>query len=445
MLNSRSTAWILQLFAALPFAAESTAENWSQFRGPNTDGIVNEARLPTEWGPDKNILWKIDLPGAGWSQPVAWGERIFITTAEAANQLKPDIAKMRIGGGVQTERKLDYRWKVLCLDAANGKTLWQQTAREGHPTIAVNVSNTYASETPVTDGERLIAYFGMTGIYCYDLNGNRLWTRNLGSYPMMFGWGTGSSPILFGDKVYIQCDNEKASFLVALDKKTGQDVWRIEREEKSNWCTPYIWRNKNRNELVTAGGGQMRSYDPESGRLLWSMAGYGRTASTPVGDADLLFVDSGNHVTGENGIFAAIRPGASGDISLKEDVSTNAFVAWSGVVKGYRIASPILCQGCLYVLEQDGGIIHCIDAKTGEEHYRKRLPNASGFAASAVAKGNKLYFVDQNCHTTVFEAGPELKVIASNNLDEMCFASPAIVGDHLLIRTVDHLYAIGQK
>jgi outer membrane protein assembly factor BamB len=421
------------------------AENWHQFRGPGTDGVASEANLPTEWGPDKQILWKVTIRGAGWSQPITWGDKIFVTTAEAANQMKPDLKTMRIGGGVQSERKLDYKWKVLCLDASSGDTLWEKIAHEGKPTINLNVTNTYASETPVTDGERVVAYFGMTGVYCYDFNGNRLWDRKLGSYRMMFGWGTGSSPILVGDKVYIQCDNEEKSFLVALDKKTGLDVWRIERDEKSNWSTPYIWKNKLRTELIAAGGGQMRSYDPQSGKLLWSMQGYGRTATTPVGNADLLFVDSYDRVTGFNGIYAAIRPGASGDISLKEDETTNEYVAWSRPVEGARIASPILCRDCLYVLEQDGGIIQCIEAKTGQQLYRKRLPGTSGFSACALAKGDNLYFVDRNCRTIIFQGGPELKVIASNDLDEMCFASPAVVGNNLLIRTVGHLYAIGRK
>ncbi len=430
---------------AFCLVGHAIAENWSQFRGPGTNGIVGDAKLPTEWGPDNHILWKVDLPGAAWSQPIAWGERIFVTTAEADKQSKPDLGTMRIGGGIQSERKLDYRWKVLCLDAASGKTLWAKTAHEGHPAIPVNVSNTYASETPVTDGERVIAYFGMTGVYCYDFNGKQLWTRDLGSHKMMFGWGTGSSPILFGDKIFIQCDNEEASFLVALDKKTGQGVWRVTRDEKSNWSTPYVWKNKSRTELVAAGGGQMRSYDPDTGKLLWSMAGKGRTATTPVGDDELLFVDSYDRVTGMNGVYVAIRPNASGDISLKPDETSNSFIAWSGAVPGYRIASPTLCQGCLYVLGQYGGTTNCLDAKTGKEVFRKRMPGADGFTACALASGDKLYCLDQTGRMTILVAGPEMKVVASNDLGEMCFASPAVSGNRILIRTIDHLYAIGEK
>jgi outer membrane protein assembly factor BamB len=338
-----------------------------------------------------------------------------------------------------------YRWKVLCLDADSGKILWERTAREGKPTIPIHANNTYASETPATDGERLIAYFGMNGVYCYDLEGNPLWTRDLGAQRMQFGWGTGSSPILFGRNVYIQCDNDDASFLVALDNQTGKDVWRVPREEKSNWATPYIWKNTQRTELVTAGGGQMRSYDPDSGQLLWSMRGDGRTATTPVGDADLLYVDSYDRLTGGNGTFAAVRPGASGDISLKPGQTSNSHVAWSVSIRGYRMASPILAQGCVYVLEQHAGIVHCIDAKTGKEHYRKRLPRARGFTASPLVNRDNVYCVDQNCRTTVIKAGPDLQVVGANDVGEMCWASPAVAGDRILFRTVDHLYSIGQK
>ncbi len=370
----------------------ASAENWSQFRGADASGVVREAKLPLEWEAEKQVLWKIDLPGVGWSQPIVWGDKIFITTAETDQQTKPDpksnkgagiggFASFLTGGAVSIPPpNATYRWKVTCFDAGTGKVLWEQVAREGRPTIPIHANNTYASETPVTDGERVIAYFGMTGLYCYDLSGNQQWTRDLGTHRMQFGWGTGSSPMLFGDYVYLQCDNDEKSFLVALDKNTGKDVWRIERDEQSNWATPYIWANKLRTELVTAGGKQMRSYDPKTGELLWSMNGSGRTATTPVGDAELLYVDSYDRLTGSGGVIVAIRPGASGDISLKPTETSNSQVAWSVPVKGgYRMASPAICQGNVYVLEHYSGIVRCLDAKTGAEHYRKRLPDAAGF------------------------------------------------------------------
>src|SRR4051794_23025444 len=289
MLNSFAIRCVIAFLATLFFKGNAFAENWSQFRGSAADGVVKEAKLPTESGADSHILWKVDLPGTGWSQPIVWGERIFVTAAETDEQTKPDPKFTTPNIGEKANIDVNYRWKLFCLDAANGKTVWQRTAREGKPNTPTHINNTYASETPTTDGERVIAYFGMAGVYCYDLAGNPLWTRDLGAHAMMFGWGTGSSPIMFGDKVFVQCDNEESSFLVALDKKTGHDVWRVERDEKTNWSTPYIWKNNLRTELVTAGGGQMRSYEPASGKLLWFMNGSGRTATSPVGDAELLY------------------------------------------------------------------------------------------------------------------------------------------------------------
>jgi outer membrane protein assembly factor BamB len=285
----------------------------------------------------------------------------------------------------------------------------------------------------------------MTGIYCYDLDGDLIWEKDLGVFPTQFGWGTGSSPVLHDDLVYIQCDNDKASFLAALDKKTGDERWRVEREERTNWSTPYLWKNKLRTELVLAGGGSICSYDPKTGELLWSMKGNGRTATTPTSSEELLYVDSYDRLTGNTGIFAAVRPGATGDISLNGKEMTNSHVAWSVRLRGTRIASPILSGDCIYVLAQGNGIAHCFEAQTGREHYRQRLPDAAGFTSSPLSHGGKVYCVDQNGTTTVIEAGPELKIVATNPLGEMCWASPAVVGERLLIRTVDHLYCISNK
>ena len=316
--------------------------DWPGWRGPEGNGIVVNASLATQWSTNQNILWKVEIPGAGWSQPVVWGNKILVTTAVTANQKKPKGGEFDPGfsfggrgprgpggpgfgprpegdsstyarpsgvdGTASTNRPprsfggpggftppppgpapdAVYQWKVVCLDAASGKILWEQTAREAKPTTPIHRNNTYASETPVTDGEVLFAYFGMNGLYCFDLDGKLKWTNDLGSYPMQMGWGTGSSPILHGDLLYLQCDNDKESFLFALDKKTGKQSWKVARDEKSNWSSPYIWKNRVRTELVTGGGTMVRSYKPENGELLWELSASGRTAITPVGDEEFL-------------------------------------------------------------------------------------------------------------------------------------------------------------
>lgn len=430
--------------------AQLLAENWPGWRGPEANGLSADTNLPVVWAADRHILWQVEIPGAGWSQPVVWRDKIFLTTAITERQQKPHggefgasaLQKGRLfGGGAPPEDS--YRWKVLCLDGANGRVLWEQTAREGRPTIPISPNNTYASETPVTDGERLIAYFGMIGLYCYDLAGKPLWRRELGVYPTQFGWGTGSSPALQGHRLFVQCDNERESFLVALDKRTGEPLWRVGREEKSNWSTPYIWKNKRRTELV-AGGGKMRAYDPETGSLLWSMNGSGRCATTPVGNTDLLYVDSYDRLMGRSGRLAAIRAGASGDISLSGQEATNAFVAWSVPLNFARVASPLLCADCLYVLPQQNGVVSCFDAATGALHYRERLPGAAGFTASPWANQGKIFCLDEKGQTLVLSPGPKLQIVATNQLHETFWSSVAVMGDKLLLRGVDHLYCIGK-
>jgi outer membrane protein assembly factor BamB len=450
---ARLTTWLCAISVSNPILA---AENWSQFRGPY-GGVAEDAALPVEWSAEKNVLWKVAVPGVGWSQPVAWGDKIFLTTAVSEKQPKPDPKQMgpgvggfagffSSGGGRNFEPpEAQYAWKVLCLDAKTGDHLWVKTPREGQPTIHIHANNTYASETPATDGERVVAYFGMTGVYCYDLAGELLWTKDIDAHPTQFGWGTGSSPLIHEDLVFIQCDNEESSYLLALDKKTGDERWRVPREEQTNWATPYMWRNRVRTELVVAGGGRMRSYEPESGKLLWEMKAVGRTSSTPVGNEEILFVDSYSRLTGSSGACSAIRAGASGDISGGAKETKNEFVAWTKPVGGYRISSPLFYRGCLYFTEQHGGVIRCLDAATGEEHYRKRLPDAAGFSASPIASDGKVYFLDQRGTTHVIEAGPELKVVTSNELNgAMCWASPAVSGNRLLVRTVEHLFCIGE-
>jgi outer membrane protein assembly factor BamB len=321
--------------------------------------------------------------------------------------------------------------------------VWEQTVHEGKPRFGKHRTNTFASETPATDGELVIAYFGNTGISCYDLEGKRLWTKDLGAFPTQANWGTGSSPVLFGDAVFVQCDNEQSSFLVAFDKRSGNELWRVPRDEQSNWSTPYLWKNKERTELVAAGGKKIRSYAPATGELLWEMQGSGRTSLTPVGSDELLYVDSVVRFTGSPGRLAAIRAGAAGDISLTPKETSSPAVAWSVTLNSYRNASPLLYADCLYMTEQHQGVVRCFDARTGKLHYQKRLPQATGGNASPWAMGNRICCLDEVGLTVVFEPGPEFTVVASNKLDEdMFWASAAVAGNRLILRSLETLYCI---
>lgn len=470
-------------------------ENWPQFRGPTGAGLA-EQKLPTEWGNEKNIAWKVELPGAAWSQPVVWGDKIFLTTAITENQTKPKSGGGGFGGGRPgggrpggfggapgsappggAPRANDddddrpaprpgsgrppggfgggfggrgggsppnavYRWKVMCLDRATGKVLWENLAKEGKPSISIHSTNTYASETPIIDGERLYVYFGMTGLYCFDLEGKQLWNKDLGTFNMMNGWGAGSSPAIDGDRIYVQCDNEQKSFIAAFDKKTGEELWRKSRDERSNWSTPFVWKNKVRTEIVTGGGTKMRSYDPKTGEILWELGGsVSRCSATPVGDEELLYVGSGGGMGG-NGPLFAVKAGAKGDITPSGDSETSEGVAWTVDRAGPPMASPLLYRGNLYVLDQRGGLLSCYDAKTGKQHYKQRITGAKGFTSSPWAGDGKVFCLDESGQTFVIEAGNELKLLATNKLDDMFWSSAAFAGDQLLLRGIDRLYCI---
>jgi outer membrane protein assembly factor BamB len=336
-----------------------------------------------------------------------------------------------------------YRWEVYCLDKATGKVIWKQLAAEKKPAVPIHPTNTYASETPITDGERIYAYFGMTGLYCFDMSGKPLWKKELGAYPMMFGFGPGASPALEGDRIFVQCDNEEKSFLVALDKKTGDELWRAERNAKSSWTTPFVWRSKSRTEVVACGGERVQSYDPASGKVLWEVSGLrGQWSATPVATEEMLFVGAGGPMS--NGPLYAIRAGAMGDLTLKENETSNAGVAWSRTRAGLGLASPLLYEGHLYILAQNGGIVNCFSAKTGEEAYKQRIPGAKGFTSSPWAANGKIYCLDEDGKTYILQPGAEYKLLGQNKLDEMFWSTPAIAEGVLLLRGVDHLYCIRQ-
>jgi outer membrane protein assembly factor BamB len=306
----------------------------------------------------------------------------------------------------------------------------------------------------VTDGERVYAYFGTAGVYCYDFAGKLVWSKDLGAHKMMFGWGTGSSPALDGDRLFIQCDNEEKSFLIALDKKTGKELWRVDRTEKSGWSTPFVWKNQKRTEVVALGR-KVRSYDPATGKVLWELGdvtgsggrrgGFGgnTTNATPVADAERIYFGSGGSF-GSGPLFA-VKAGASGDITLKDGATSNDGVAWSRTRSGPNIASPLLYEGQLYVLEPTGGL-SCYEAKTGKPVYqRERLQGARKFTSSPWACDGKVFCLDEDGTTFIVKAGAKFELVGKNKLGEMCWASPAVSGGSLFLRSVDQLFCIKAK
>jgi len=432
------TLSVFLLAAALALAAD----HWPQFRGPDSNGVVEDAKLPERWSATENVAWKTSIPGVGWSSPVVWGDRIFVTSVVSTEDKEPPKKGLYFGGnrGAPSD---EHRWMVYALDFNSGKIVWEREAHRGVPP-ARHLKNTYASETPVTDGERLYAWFGSAGLYCFDFQGKLLWSQKWGPFNTRYGWGTAASPVLHQGRLYLVNDNDDQSFLLSLDSRTGKQVWRVERNEKTNWATPFLWRNGKRTEIVTPGTGRVRSYDLD-GKLLWELGGMSSIAiPTPFTKFDLLYVTSGYVGDQVRPVFA-IRAGASGDISLKAGQTSNDHIAWHLPQGGPYNPSPIVYGDYYYTL-LDRGFFTCHDARTGKEIYpRQRIDAAAGaFTSSPWAYNGKIFALSEDGDTWVIQAGPEFKVLGKNPLDEMSMATPAIAGGSLILRTASRVYRIGK-
>jgi hypothetical protein len=404
---------------------------------------------PDHWSAGENVLWKVDVPGLGWSSPIVWGNRVVVTTCVNTGSTTPPRKGLYLEDVDANKYPKDtdnHEWKVFCFEVNTGHKLWERVAHAGVPPKPHHLKNTLASETPTTDGERVYAYFGNVGMFCYDMDGKLLWSRLLPPAETNYGWGTSTSPILHQDRVYIVNDNEEKSYLLVLNKRTGDEVMRIDRDEKTNYSTPFIWQNEQRTELVTSGIGWARSYDLE-GRLLWKLKGKSVLAiPTPFAQFGYLYLTSGHVVWGSNPLYA-IKPGASGDISLGENDTTNEFIAWSQSKAGPYHPTPLIWGDTMYIL-YDRGLLATYDAKTGREIYaRKRIPNGKAFTSSPWAYDGKLFCLNEDGVTFVIKTGPDFEILHTNSLaeDDMGMATPAIVGDKLLIRTSPRIYCIGSK
>lgn len=430
------------------------AENYPQFRGTKQNA-VSPSPLPITWshtaGKQSNIRWKLPVQGEGWSQPIVWLDRIYLTAAVPGGSASPNATRPQSNnGGYGRDRndlvKVDYQYQVICIDADSGELIWRKVVKQGKPPIPRHGTNTYATETPVTDGNHVYAYFGMNGVHCLDMAGNIVWQKELGVYKMRAGWGTSSSPVILNDRLYLQIDNEEQSFLVALDTASGEEVWRVSRNEASQYSSPFIWKNSLRTELIV-GGMVYRSYDPATGELLWKLdMNQGRSSATPVAVGDRLFV--GNELRNRGGDddgggrLYAIKPGGSGDITPLNDGLNSEYVAWRMDDSGIQMASPTYLDGNLYFFQRRQGIVHCVDMETGRLEYRKRVGRASAFWASPWTDGKHLYAMDGDGNTHVLSAGDEFEIIALNKLDEFAWGTPALANGRIYLRTAEHLYCI---
>ncbi len=423
------------------------AQNWPSFRGPGASGVA-EGRGPASFDGVKsvNIRWKTEIPGLAHSSPIVWGDRVFITTAISSDPNA--VFRHGLFGDVDPSPDVSkHSWRVYALDKATGKIIWERTAHEGVPRTKRHPKSSQASSTPVTDGKHVVAFFGSEGLYAYDFDGKLLWQQDLGAlnagwfYDPDYEWGTASSPIIYKNLVIVQCDIQKDSFIAAYDVNDGHRVWRTSREEIPSWGTPTIYEGKTRAELITHATKFIRGYDPLTGKELWRLSGNSEvTAPTPIIAHDLIFVTNGYRVIQP---IYAIRPGASGDITLKEGQESNEFIAWSKKRGGPYMPTPIV-YGDYFYAGNNQGILTCYNAKNGERIYQQRIGEGGAYSASPVAADGKLYFSSEDGDVAVVKAGPKYELLSMNPLGEVIMASPAISGGMLFIRGQHHVFGIGE-
>jgi len=415
--------------------------NWPAFRGPAARGVALGAGLPDRWSATENVAWKTDLAGRGWSSPVVWGDKIFLTTCESTGEVEEAKKGLYFGGDRAEPSDATHRWKVLCLDLESGSIRWEKTVHEGKPKQPIHVKGSYAAETPVVDGDRLWCLFGNVGLFCLDHDGTEQWRRELPSHAMRNGWGTAASPALHDGRIYLVDDNQEASAIVALDAATGAEIWKTDRDEKSNWATPFVWVTPERTEIVTAGTGKVRSYDTD-GKLLWSLQGMSSiTIATPYELDGLLCVSSG-YVMDRSKPLYAIRPGASGDISLAPGATSNGAIAWSQPSAAPYNPSTVAVDGRVYVLH-DRGFLAAYAGSDGRELFSpQRIPEGRAFTASPWGADGKVFCLNEDGVTFVFQGADSFVPLHTNTLaeDDMCMATPALAGERLLIRTAARLY-----
>jgi outer membrane protein assembly factor BamB len=427
-------------------AASLTAADipvWPQFRGPGSRGVADGAGLPDTWSASNNVAWKVGIPGTGWSSPIVAGHRIFITSVVASGDIEKPVKGLYFGGE-RPASTAEHRWMVWAIELSTGKVLWEREAHRAVPGFARHLKNSYASETPATDGERVYVKFGNVGLFCYDLEGRLLWSNPSEPVRMRNAWGTASSPVVHNGRLYVVNDNEQESFVTALDAKSGKTLWRARRDEGSNWSTPFVWQHAGRTEIVTTGSQKVRSYGLD-GTLIWELRGMSTIViPTPFSAHGLLYFASG-YVGDTHRPAYAVRPGATGDISVGEPTSAK-HIAWYLPQGGSYNPSPIVYGDHYYTL-YDRGFLTAHDAVTGAEVYGKQRidPEAGAFTASPWAYNGKLFALSEDGATYVIRAGATYERLAINRLDEFTMATPAIAGDSLILRTATSLYRISAK
>ena len=421
----------------------SSQEHWPQWRGPNATGVADHGDPPTVWSEKENVGWRVEIPGKGHATPVVWGDGIFVLAAvktdKRAEPQKTQGPQRRGRRGPPTVKAANiYKFVVLAIDRKDGKIRWQRTVREELPHEGTHALGSWASSSPVTDGEHVYAHFGSRGIYCFDMQGNLQWEKDLGQMTIKMGFGEGSSPVLYGDKIIINWDHEGQSFIIALDKKTGDQLWIAERDERTAWATPIVVQSSGEAQIITSATNRVRGYDLATGALIWESGGMTRNViPSPVAANGMVFVASGFR---GNALRAIRLSEAKGDISDSEAV------VWTHDKDMPYTPSPLLYGGMLYVLKGNNGVLSCFDAETGKEHFSgQTLEGVQNVFASPVGVHDRIYIVGRDGTAVVIKRGSKYEALAKNVLDDTFIASPALAGDEVYLRGQKTLYCIARN
>ena len=420
-------------------------DHWTRFRGDDGNGVAKDnAKLPTRWSTTENVRWAIDVPGWGWSCPIVWGDKVFLTTVVSDEQNLAPSKGLYLGQGVRDPGKGIHHWMVFCFDLNTGQTIWKHEAHTGQPQVPRHPKSTYAAETATTDGERLYVLFGDVGLYCYDLDGKLLWSRDIEPRKTFMDYGAAASPVVHDGQVFVVYDNLEKSWIASFDAKTGKERWKRDRNETHSWATPLIWQNEKRTEIVVPGKKSNRSYSL-AGDLLWEFDGEmsNLVIPSPMSAHGMCYIASGYVGDAHRPTFA-IKPGASGNITPDGDYTDNEFIEWYQATSSSYNPSQTVYGDYLYTL-YDQGFLTCHDARTGEQVYgKKRFSPSGSFTASPFAYNGYLFCLSEDGLTYVIKAGEQFEIVARNELDELCIACPAVVGDKLLIRTASKLYCLSE-
>jgi outer membrane protein assembly factor BamB len=450
VIRARNITLTARARAGLRANSESRKGSWPSFRGPQASGIAEGQNLPDKWDgkTGENILWRTPIPGLAHSSPVVWGNQIFVTTAVSTDP-KATFRPGLYGDGDASKDRSVHKWIIYAIDKRNGKIIWERVAHQGEPLEKRHIKATYANSTPATDGRIVVAWFGSHGVHAFDVNGKFLWKVDLGRVDMgaydvpTYEWGPASSPIIWNDLVIVQCDTQADSFLLALDARTGKTVWKTDRDELPSWGTPTVAQTSAGAQLITNASNFIRAYDPRNGKQLWRLGRSSKiTAPTPIYGDDLIVVVSGRGP--ERPIFV-VRPGARGDLTLADGKTTSENIAWSRTGRGSYMPTPLIYEGRLYVLANNG-TFDAYNLKTGDELYRQRLPTiGSGYSASPVAADRKIYLSNEDGEILVVGAGEKFTHIATNSMGELLMATPALSEGVMYVRSSQSLFAIGRK